>query len=80
MRGWLDCAKSGQETMPHPQIKFGTDGWRGVIADDFTFQNVRTAAEAIAAYGPAAARDAARAGAEAHRDDRCSAGQIVAMW
>jgi len=22
--------------MPHPQIKFGTDGWRGVIADDFT--------------------------------------------
>ena len=36
--------------MPHPQIKFGTDGWRGVIADDFTFSNVRTAAEAIAAY------------------------------
>jgi phosphomannomutase len=36
--------------MPHPQIKFGTDGWRGVIADDFTFANVRTAAEAIAAY------------------------------
>ena len=36
--------------MPHPQIKFGTDGWRGVIADDFTFANVRTAALAIAAY------------------------------
>jgi phosphomannomutase len=36
--------------MPHPQIKFGTDGWRAVIADDFTFANVRTAAEAIAAY------------------------------
>jgi alpha-D-glucose phosphate-specific phosphoglucomutase len=36
--------------MPHPQIRFGTDGWRGVIADDFTFANVRTAAEAIAAY------------------------------
>ena len=36
--------------MPHPTIKFGTDGWRGVIADDFTFANVRTAAEAIAAY------------------------------
>jgi phosphomannomutase len=36
--------------MPHPQIKFGTDGWRGVIADDFTFANVRVAAEAIAAY------------------------------
>jgi len=37
-------------TMPHPIIKFGTDGWRGVIADDYTFANVRTAAEAIAAY------------------------------
>ncbi len=36
--------------MPHPQIKFGTDGWRGVIAEDFTFANVRTAAEAIATY------------------------------
>jgi len=32
------------------QIKFGTDGWRAVIADDFTFANVRLAAEAIAAY------------------------------
>jgi len=36
--------------MPHTQIKFGTDGWRGVIADDFTFANLRTAAAAIAAY------------------------------
>jgi phosphomannomutase len=36
--------------MPQPAIKFGTDGWRGVIADDFTFSNVRIAAEAIAAY------------------------------
>lgn len=31
-------------------IKFGTDGWRGVIADDFTFENVRKAAAAIACY------------------------------
>jgi phosphomannomutase len=36
--------------MPHPQIKFGTDGWRGIIADDYTFANVRAAAAAIAAY------------------------------
>jgi phosphomannomutase len=36
--------------MAHPRIKFGTDGWRAVIADDFTFANVRIAAEAIAAY------------------------------
>ena len=36
--------------MPHTQVKFGTDGWRGLIADDFTFANVRIAAEAIAGY------------------------------
>src|SRR5438105_8561804 len=36
--------------MPNDQIKFGTDGWRGVIADDFTFANVRRVAAAIAAY------------------------------
>jgi phosphomannomutase len=31
-------------------IRFGTDGWRGVIADDFTFENVRKVAYAIARY------------------------------
>ncbi len=31
-------------------IKFGTDGWRGIIADDYTFENVRRVAAAIAAY------------------------------
>ena len=31
-------------------IKFGTDGWRGVIAQDFTFENVRIVAHAIARY------------------------------
>ncbi len=31
-------------------IKFGTDGWRGLIADDFTFDNVRRVAGAIAGY------------------------------
>ncbi len=31
-------------------IKFGTDGWRGIIADDFTYENVRRVAAAIAAY------------------------------
>ena len=36
--------------MSQDQIKFGTDGWRGVIADDFTFENVRLAAAAIASY------------------------------
>ena len=32
------------------KIKFGTDGWRGIIADDFTFSNVRKVTRAIAAY------------------------------
>ena len=32
------------------QIKFGTDGWRGVIADDYTFDNVRRVGNAIAHY------------------------------
>src|SRR6476646_1726208 len=36
--------------MAADQIKFGTDGWRGVIAEDYTFENVRRVAGAIAAY------------------------------
>ncbi len=35
--------------MPQP-ISFGTDGWRAVIADDYTFENVRRVAHAIANY------------------------------
>jgi alpha-D-glucose phosphate-specific phosphoglucomutase len=31
-------------------ITFGTDGWRGIIAEDFTFENVRTVVHAIARY------------------------------
>jgi phosphomannomutase len=33
-----------------PAIKFGTDGWRGIIADDFTFINVAKVALATARY------------------------------
>lgn len=32
------------------KILFGTDGWRGVIADDYTFDNVRRAAQGFASY------------------------------
>jgi phosphomannomutase len=35
------------ETAP---IKFGTDGWRAIIAEDFTFSNARVVANAIARY------------------------------
>jgi len=31
-------------------IKFGTDGWRGIIAEDFTFDNVRICAQSAANY------------------------------
>lgn len=31
-------------------IKFGTDGWRAVMAEDFTFANCRAVAQGIAAY------------------------------
>src|SRR5437763_1340689 len=31
-------------------IKFGTSGWRGVIGEDFTFENVRVASQGIANY------------------------------
>jgi phosphomannomutase len=32
------------------QIKFGTDGWRAIIAEDYTFANVRVCAQAAAQY------------------------------
>src|SRR5437016_3774790 len=31
-------------------IKFGTSGWRGIIGEDFTFENVRLATQGIANY------------------------------
>ncbi|NLT94630.1 MAG: phosphoglucomutase/phosphomannomutase family protein [Clostridia bacterium] len=32
------------------KIKFGTDGWRGIIADDFTFSNLAVVTQAVANY------------------------------
>ncbi len=37
------------------QIKFGTDGWRAVIAEDFTFANLERVAQATASYWKSAA-------------------------
>jgi phosphomannomutase len=31
-------------------IHFGTSGWRGIIADDFTFSGVRRASAAVAGH------------------------------
>lgn len=40
--------------MAGPKISFGTDGWRAVVADDFTYANVRAVTQAVAQYlGPA---------------------------
>ncbi|MDO4541047.1 MAG: phosphoglucomutase/phosphomannomutase family protein [Syntrophomonadaceae bacterium] len=36
------------------EIKFGTDGWRAIIAEEFTFTNVRRISQGIAAYMKAA--------------------------
>ena len=36
--------------MAAPAIKFGTSGWRGIMAEDFTFPGVRRAAAAIAGH------------------------------
>ena len=33
-----------------PLIRFGTDGWRALIARDYTFENVRVCAAAVAGY------------------------------
>ncbi|HET9050137.1 MAG TPA: phosphoglucomutase/phosphomannomutase family protein [Candidatus Dormibacteraeota bacterium] len=34
--------------MTEPPIRFGTDGWRAVVADDFTYASVRSVAQAVA--------------------------------
>ena len=38
------------ETIHDARDQVRTDGWRGIIADDFTFENVRRVAGAIASY------------------------------
>ena len=32
------------------RIRFGTDGWRAIIAEDFTFENVARCAQGLADY------------------------------
>src|SRR6059058_1359677 len=43
--------------MSNSPIKFGTSGWRGLIADDFTFANVRLAVTAIAEHAKSKAKE-----------------------
>jgi alpha-D-glucose phosphate-specific phosphoglucomutase len=57
-------------------IKFGTDGWRGIIAEDFTFANARIVAQAIARY--AVRNEDARKGLLIGYDHRYAADRIAA--
>src|SRR5713101_3840736 len=56
-------------------IKFGTDGWRGVIAEDFTFANARIVAQAIAHY--AVRNEDARKGVLIGYDHRYAADRVA---
>ncbi|HUC53083.1 MAG TPA: hypothetical protein VMR90_03505 [Candidatus Cybelea sp.] len=57
-------------------IKFGTDGWRGVIAEDFTFANARIVAHAIARY--VVRNENAREGVLIGYDHRYAADRVAA--
>src|SRR4051812_13006468 len=45
------------------RIEFGTDGWRAIIAEEFTFENVRYCAQAVADW--------------LHQEGKASAGLVV---
>jgi phosphomannomutase len=51
----MSSQSSAAAERPSP-IKFGTSGWRGLIADDFTFANVRLAVTAIAEHAKTKAK------------------------
>jgi phosphomannomutase len=57
-------------------IRFGTDGWRGIIAEDFTFENARIVAQAIARY--AIRSEDARQGLLIGYDHRFAADRVAA--
>lgn len=63
-------------------IKFGTDGWRGRIADDYTYANVRRAAQGFATYlteeAQAAGRPINQAAVVVGYDQRFSAEHFAA--
>lgn len=44
----MPTAAKDKSAKNEPEIKFGTDGWRGLMARDFTFDNVRRVAQAVA--------------------------------
>lgn len=61
------------------EIKFGTDGWRAIIADQFTFENVRKAAQGLAGEMLASGPGAAEAGAVIAWDTRFASERFAAV-
>ena len=59
------------------EIKFGTDGWRGIIARDFTFDNVRKTAQAIADYVISKNPKSKKAGGEALSSFRAGGSSVI---
>src|SRR5258706_11119966 len=49
IRRYIFPSKHTRQAMA-TQIKFGTSGWRAVVAEEFTFENVRRAVHGIARY------------------------------
>src|SRR5215510_3489680 len=49
-RALLDPASRIENPVSGMSLKFGTSGWRGLIARDFTFDNVRLASQGIAEF------------------------------
>jgi phosphomannomutase/NDP-sugar pyrophosphorylase family protein len=47
---YLASLVTDAEAKKRGKIKFGTDGWRGIIGDDFTGENVRLVSQAIVDY------------------------------
>jgi phosphomannomutase len=48
--GSIGRSPQASPTLPVTKIKFGTDGWRAAIAEDYTFHNVRRCARGVAEY------------------------------
>jgi phosphomannomutase len=46
----MEKAKEAVSNPSNTGIKFGTDGWRAIIGDQFTFDNVALVAQAYAQY------------------------------
>jgi phosphoglucomutase len=59
-KGTLPATQIFSEAAMTTQIKFGTSGWRAVMAEEFTFANVRRAVQGIAAYVASQKKSGAR--------------------